>query len=146
MPRGASVDMAVTKVLVKNHIFWDKRSFVSLPNHSDGSIHVYLKGDDIKLARQRVWSSSRQRCASCKTELGYDDWEMDHKQGGTVGRCDCLHNLQALCRPCHRKKHVKVGFKHAVTLPNPDAAFPDSRVTRAKDARKIFEKLYPTGE
>ena len=29
---------------------------------------------------------------------------MDHKVGGSLGRCDCLHNLQALCHDCHVTK------------------------------------------
>lgn len=111
--RGARKDVSVTKVLVANGIFWDKRSFVSLPR-LDGSIHVYLKGDDIKLARQRVWQRSKQKCAICKRPISFDqsdaDWEMDHIKGGNVERCDCLENLQAVHRECHRNKHVQVKF------------------------------------
>lgn len=126
MPRGAKKDTTVTKALVANGIFWDKRSFISLGTEP----HLYLKGDDIKLMRQRVWARAKRKCANCKREIIYQDfdadWEMDHKQGGTVGRCDCLHNLQVLCRPCHRAKHVQVKFTQ-----------------RKEEAKKQFDELYP---
>ena len=114
--RGASKDRATTKLLRENGLLLDARSFVSRPSIANGSIHLFFKGDDVICQRQRVWHRSKGKCAGCKRLLDVLDWEMDHKQGGTVGRCDCLHNLQALCRDCHRAKHVQPQFGKVVGL------------------------------
>jgi hypothetical protein len=112
MPRGAKLDRFVTVLLRKNGLLLDKRSFVG--HDLNGTPHLYLKGADVSEQRERVWDRSKQRCSECGTPLtwvaddSYSDWEMDHKQGGTVGRCDCLHNLRALCKKCHRAKHIQV--------------------------------------
>ena len=100
MPRGARKDVGVTKLLFRNGLLLDRRSFVSLNGNEP---HLFLKGLDVSLRRDRVFKQSKGKCAGCKDELEYE-WEMDHKQGGNVGRCDCLHNLQALCPDCHQKK------------------------------------------
>jgi hypothetical protein len=108
---GAKKDVAITRLLRDNGLFLDKRSFVG--HGLDMIPHLFLKGNDIGPQRDRVWLRSGQKCKSCKARLGwvaddsYSDWEMDHVQGGNVGRCDCLHNLQSLCVNCHRNKHVK---------------------------------------
>ena len=109
MPRGHKKDVHVTKLLFRNGLLLDRRSFLSLPREEDGTVHLMLKGDDIVCQRQRVWHRSKQRCALCKGAITFD-FEMDHIQGGTSGRCDCLHNLRALCRDCHRLKHVRTRF------------------------------------
>jgi hypothetical protein len=97
--RGAKVDRTATKALRDNHLFLDRRSFISI------DAHLYLKGDDVICQRQRVWHRSKGKCKNCKAQLSPLDAELDHKQGGLVGRCDCLHNLQILCHDCHVKKH-----------------------------------------
>lgn len=110
MPRGAKKDTAVTKLLFRNGLFLDRRSFVSLHGNEP---HLFLKGEDVSAQRLRVWYRSKNRCAICKKEFVfeyYDEWEMDHKQGGLVGRCDCLHNLRIVCPECHRKKHIHPQF------------------------------------
>lgn len=103
MPRGAREDVGVTKLLFANGLLLDRDSFVSLNANEP---HLFLYGDDITCQRQRVWHRGKHKCASCGMAVGpfSQDWEMDHIQGGLVGRCDCLHNLQILCRPCHKKK------------------------------------------
>jgi len=104
-PRGTKRDLGVTKLLFDNGLLLDKRSFVS---HEP---HLYLKGQDIAEQRARVAAASRGLCGICGKPFGgifEYDWEMDHIQGGTVGRCDCLHNLRAVHIECHRRKHVHV--------------------------------------
>ena len=130
MPRGAKKDLAVTKVLRANGLFWDKRSFVSLGVEP----HLYLKGDDVVCQRQRVWLKwkGNKPAPLCVLKLEGCDFyasELDHKQGGTVGRCDCAHNLQPVCVNCHRLKHVHPKF-----------------TKRKADAQKAFAKLYPENQ
>lgn len=106
MPRAARKDQEVTKLLRANKLLLDPRSFVSLPAHFDGKPHLYLEGLDVVLMRLRVELRDKGKCKQCKSVT--ETWEMDHLQGGTVGRCDCLHNLQTLCGRCHDSKHVSV--------------------------------------
>ena len=113
----------MTKLLRANGLLLDHRSFISLGIEP----HLVLKGDDVVCQRQRVWHRGKGKCAVCKREINVlDSWEMDHKQGGTVGRCDCLHNLQVSCWDCHRKKHVRPQFTQ-----------------RKAEAVKTFDQLYP---
>lgn len=109
MPRGAKKDEPVTKLLYRNGILLDRGSFVSLNGNEP---HLFLKGEDVVRQRNEVGRRCKGKCARCKTGLRISDgwvgvgyiFEMDHKQGGNSGRCDCLHNLQALCHDCHVKK------------------------------------------
>ena len=111
MPRGAKIDPFKTA----NANFLDKRSFISL------SGHLYLKGDDIREQRQKVYERDKGICHGidvegyrCKRYVSWNTGHMDHIQGGLVGRCDCMHNLQWLCPDCHRAKHVQVQFSRRV--------------------------------
>ena len=125
MPRGFKKDVTTTKVLRANGLLLDRRSFISL----GAEPHLILYGDDIVCQRQRVWHRSKGKCAICKDSLAvldYGDFHMDHIQGGTVGRCDCLHNLRAVHAHCHRKRHVRPMFTQ-----------------RKAEARKQFDELYP---
>jgi hypothetical protein len=106
VPRGAKKDITVSKLLYENGLLLDKRSFISL----GAEPHLYLKGRDVEKQWDRLWESTVGSCANCRLII-YGNWVMDHKQGGLVGRCDCLHNLQVLCPPCHRAKHVRPRFK-----------------------------------
>jgi hypothetical protein len=107
MPRGAKKDVPVTKLLFANGLFLDKRSFLGW---RESVPHMFLKGADVADQRRRVWGRSKEKCASCKKLIW--TFEMDHIQGGLSGRCDCLHNLQALCHECHAKKHISVQWSH----------------------------------
>lgn len=117
MPRGGKKDIAVTRLLRENCIFVDDDSFVSHPRIHDGSIHLYLAGEDMVEQRKRIYMRDRGVCqlkissAECRSRNGYamlsSECELDHRKGG-VDRCDCRHNLQIVCAPCHRQKHLKV--------------------------------------
>lgn len=96
MPRGAKVHLVGTK----KRKFKDRRSFVSLDGHD------YLKGRDKSNRYREMVENVKPFCAKCGAFLL--NGELDHIQGGNVGRCDCPHNLQWLCRNCHRDKHVQV--------------------------------------
>ena len=108
--RGAKIDRAITKLLKDNFIFQDDRSFVSL----GAEPHLYLRGYDVVKQRERLWQFAKydqvqgRNCALCGGPIINPEWEMDHKQGGTVGRHDDLSNLQIVHSECHRKKHVQV--------------------------------------
>lgn len=124
--RGAKKDVTVTRLLRANGLLLDPRSFVSLGSEP----HLYLSGDDIVCQRQRVAHRSKGKCGICKKPIvifGLDqDWEMDHKQGGLVGRYDDLENLQALCRPCHRRKHVRPKFSKKLAEEDFGKLYPES--------------------
>lgn len=100
-PRGAKIDRTATAELG----FSDPRSF----RGQDG--HDYLKGDDIRARRQEVYDRDKGNCRGCYKFVSWIYGHMDHVQGGLVGRCDCLHNLQWLCQNCHRAKHVQTKWR-----------------------------------
>jgi len=103
MPRAARVDREATKAKQ----YFDSRSFVS--THGD----EYLKGMDLGQRRREVYDRSKGRCQlqnspRCRGWISWETMEMDHIQGGLVGRNDNLENLRAVCAPCHRHRHVQV--------------------------------------
>jgi hypothetical protein len=115
MPRGAKKDVPVTKLLWENGLFLDKDSFLGW--RSDSTPHLFLKREDIALQRERVYQNDAGWCQlslspECHNNRGFsiprDEFELDHIKGGLVERCDCEHNLQVACAPCHRMKHVRV--------------------------------------
>lgn len=134
MPRGARKDKAATKCLRANGLFLDGHSFIGMPD-INGGVHLYLKGDDVKMQRERVWAKSKRKCGLCKTEIVYPEgdfetgWEMDHIKGGLSERCDCLHNLQAVHHKCHREKHVQTRFTPGLNK-------------MREEAKRDFERLY----
>lgn len=107
MPRGAKRDNFETKL---RH-FRDPRSFCSINGHE------YLYGKDVEPRRREVYERDHGICqmraedgdspVDCDLFALWDDGEMHHIQGGLVGRCDCLHNVQWVCKPCHRASHVR---------------------------------------
>jgi 5-methylcytosine-specific restriction endonuclease McrA len=101
MPRAAKVDQQATRERRENGEFQDYRSFVS----RDG--HEYLYGEDKRRRRREVFKRDGGRCVRCGKLVGSSWGEMDHDQGGLVGRCDCMHNLQVMCDECHRGKEGK---------------------------------------
>lgn len=98
--RGAKVDRPVSKLLFKNRIFLDRRSFVSLNGNEP---HLFLKGRDMSAQRERAWIRAKGSCEH-KGCNGLSI-ELDHVHGGLTERCDCLHNLQLLCTHHHTLKH-----------------------------------------
>lgn len=104
MPRGTKIDREATK----GCHFLDPRSFLSI----DG--HHYLKGDDIRERRTDVYERDKGICQKCGSFADWNRGHMHHLQGGLVGRCDDLTNLQWLCPPCHHKEHVQVKFSKKI--------------------------------
>jgi hypothetical protein len=89
-------EQQVTKLLRVNGIFRDRRSKVV--HDLAGEMHLLLYGADMSEQRSRVFAK--------KSGLQYPvRFELDHKQGGMHGRCDCQHNLQVLTREDHEAKH-----------------------------------------
>lgn len=108
MSRGFKRDTKLTKRLRENGFLEDRRSFVGYD--LEMIPHFVLFGMDLTTQRHLVWAKSRGNCAICRRRLDSLAWEMDHIQGGLSGRCDCSHNLRALCVDCHRSRHVQVKF------------------------------------
>ena len=104
MPRAAKVAHTETKYLHDTGVLVDKRSFVGL----DG--HQYLKGDDISRRRREVFERDGYKCKVCGAAVDWETGELDHIQGGLVGRHDDMSNLQTICAPCHRAKHLHTRF------------------------------------
>jgi HNH endonuclease len=113
MPRGAKRDLAVTKLLRRNYLFNDRRSFVSLGPEPK----LFLYGVDMSAQRDIVYKNSRGRCRKCKVELPEGILEMDHVVSRGKGGDDSITNLQMLCPTCHMHKHNRVpkfGPAHAI--------------------------------
>jgi hypothetical protein len=114
MPRGHRRDKAVTRLLRENGFFLDKRSFVSSPRLSDGSVHLILFGDDVGVQRHKLFLRDKETCQKCgrhAPENGQEGFhgEWHHLDHTLAGRCDCLHNAEVRCGAfvsrCHRAEH-----------------------------------------
>jgi hypothetical protein len=82
--------------------FQDKRSYV----RTDG--HEFLFGEDVRNRRQEIYDRDLGICQGCGLRVSYTEFHMHHKQGGLVGRCTCMHNLETLCAKCHWNEHPQV--------------------------------------
>jgi HNH endonuclease len=97
--KAHNVDRARTEAAA----FLDSRSYWT---HNG---HEYLFGRDVTVRRHELYNLVRGNCADCGKTAYWKEGELDHIKGGnTDDRCWCLHNLQWLCRDCHRTKHVRV--------------------------------------
>lgn len=86
--------------------FQDKRSYWT----NDG--HEFLFGEDVRERRQQLYQKTGGRCEKCDWFTGWAAGHMHHKQGGLVGRCTCMHNLEWLCAECHLLgEHVQVRLR-----------------------------------
>lgn len=126
-PRGATRDNAITDLLYENQLFLDSRSFVSLSNPP----HLYLKGVDMTVQRHRVWTRDRGICQICsrvpRYDIEHEGWQMDHiLSKGKLGSDD-LQNLRAICKECHRKRHLHTRFG-------------EKRANAVEDFNKVQEK------
>lgn len=104
--RGFKVDQCATALLFKNGLFMDRRS--KLVYDLEMAPHLLLKGADMSRQRERVFRRDGYRCKIKGANCSKSAYELDHKQGGLSGRCDCEHNLQSACIPDHRGKHLQV--------------------------------------
>ena len=104
-------DERLSKMLYENGLFLDKRSRVVYDPEMNP--HLKLKGQDMRAQRDRLANKAEPVCGICGKDMplysGY--WETHHKQGGLVGRCDCLHNLTPVHIRCHKGEHVQVQLK-----------------------------------
>lgn len=96
-------DNNLSFLLWKNGMLSDRRSHVGYSSQMEP--HLRLFGLDMKRQRERVFLKSKGKCRSCRVPIDWDTFEMDHIVSKGIGGCDCLDNLQALCGPCHVKKH-----------------------------------------
>jgi 5-methylcytosine-specific restriction endonuclease McrA len=80
----------------------DPRSYIT----HDG--HQFLFGADVRNRRQEVYDRDQGKCQGCRKPVGWSYFHMHHRQGGLVGRCTCMHNLEVLCPACHGKEHVRI--------------------------------------
>ncbi len=56
-----------------------------------------------KRLRALLWRAAGGRCQRCGGELG-DDWEADHSVPWTLTHETNVHQMQALCRACNKRK------------------------------------------
>ena len=112
MPHGFRTDITQTRAMRENRFLMERGSFVTMPD-SEGKVHFHLEGADRSRMRPIVWARAKGFCqcdAKCGQRIEEGYWEMDHKQGGLSGRCDCLHNLRAILPEHHRARHPQVRF------------------------------------
>ncbi len=84
--------------------FIDKRSYWT------NTGHMYVFGEDASDVGAIICMRDEGICQSCG-QYCRRDGELDHIKGGnTDDRCWCSHNLQWICRTCHRGKHVRPQF------------------------------------
>lgn len=81
-----------------NIIFVDKES-----NFKDNS-NRYTFSEFEKMA---IASSQDYKCKECGTNLQEREFDIDHRIPIANGGFNSLHNLQALCRNCHKRKTAK---------------------------------------
>jgi HNH endonuclease len=109
MPRGAKKDEPVSRLLFKNGILLDRRSFVSL---NGAEPHLYLKGADMSRQRERLVLRDKGKCRKCKRFLGAEAGEAHHVISRGRGGSDDLENLEYRCGryvgDCHTGEHVQV--------------------------------------
>lgn len=120
MPRGFKADERATKLLFNNGIFKDRRS--KIVYSAEMVPHLLLKGMDMSDQRERVWKRDRGHCQIKGLNCSGNAHELDHIKGGSSGRCDCQHNLQAVCFTDHRGKHVQVQWTKRKTEAHQDFA------------------------
>ena len=107
--RGFKRGVEETRIARERGLIRDKRSFISLDGHS------ILYGVDKTRRREEVYARDNGQCQVCRKFVSREGAELDHVKGGLTGRCDCSGNLQILCGPCHRQKHVQVQWAKAVS-------------------------------
>lgn len=85
--------------------FLDSRSYWT------NSGHEYLFGADAMKRRDEVYDRDQGICQArgCGKWVRRDLAHMHHRQGGLVGRCWCMHNLEIQHGRCHLSgEHVQV--------------------------------------
>ena len=117
MPRAHRKDVDATKLLFRNGLLLDKRSFLSLPRFDDGTVHLLLEGADKVAQRPRVFKKWKFKCSVCKHLLSERDdaprelaAEWHHP-----GSCNCIDCTEIRCapiseRPCHAHRKAGVEF------------------------------------
>lgn len=103
MRGGFKGDKRLTALLRKNHLFLDRHS--EAVYDIDQVPHLILHGQDMTLQRERVFRRDRSLCKIRAKGCTREATELEHLQGGNYRRCDCEHNLRAVCNSCHRQKH-----------------------------------------
>ena len=102
-------DAQATRQSRREKRFFGRHSYISTRIHP-GTDHqcVYLAGAvDCDVARIRALVRANGRCEMCGR---WDSrLEVDHIAHKTkVERCWCQNNLRALCKHCHRSRHVRI--------------------------------------
>jgi len=108
MPRKHKEDRPVTRMMLREGYFQDKRSFVGLPE-SDGESHVFLRGPDWDRQKREVWKRDKGVCQLCGGRIACKDGlpicDPDHIIKRSGGGSDDLGNLRSVHRSCHEKRH-----------------------------------------
>ena len=56
--------------------------------------------------KRRVLKAQKNRCAICRSQLDQYGVDSDHINGNSTN--NKIKNCQALCTPCHRKRHASI--------------------------------------
>lgn len=84
-------------------------------SNQKGIYEYLLTGDEKHLnirafdnnTKLRVYEKQGRKCAACQKPYEFDDMEGDHIIPWSQGGHTTEDNLQMLCRPCHRRMHVR---------------------------------------
>jgi 5-methylcytosine-specific restriction endonuclease McrA len=91
----------IDRAKTKKRKYLDENSYVAFSGHE------YLYGLDVEPRRWQVYNSQNGTCAYCEEKVTWKLSQLHHIEGGYGSqRCWCLHNLEILCKDCHKKKHV----------------------------------------
>lgn len=104
---GFKLDRSATKEAYASKRFLDKRSIVDMKGRD------HLKGVDVEPFRRKIFERSQGLCEAggCYTTFTWDTMEMHHQPAG-YERYDSMESCFALCRECHRRKHVQVRISY----------------------------------
>lgn len=107
MPRQHKADRPVTRMMLREGLFQDARSFVSLPG-DDGESHLFLYGQDWQEQRSRSFRRDGYICQECHETVASWKIEPHHIIKKSKGGSDDLTNLRTLCggeKGCHKNAH-----------------------------------------
>jgi len=78
-----------------------------------------FKRQSSKPFREFVLNRQDHKCNYCRCEINFGEYsnaDMDHEIGLHAGGQNVLHNVQALCVPCHRKKTALESRRVSITM------------------------------
>lgn len=127
MPRKHKIDRPVSRLMYREGLFVDSRSFVSLPDGDDSESHLFLFGKDWERQKERVWERDKGICQLSGQRCGDREADADHILKRSKGGSDDMANLRTVRRAPHDARH-----------PEKQVKWGESR----ESAKMDFERIY----